>query len=71
MNLGENIRYIRNLRGITLEQLGNSVGLSSQYLSMFERGLKTPDVHQLVSICFVLKCTPNDLLGFYPRKEMI
>lgn len=67
MNVGQNIRAIRKLQGITLEEVGNSLGVSKQFIVKLEQGLRTPNLSQLVDICEVLHCTPNDVLKF--RKE--
>lgn len=69
MNVGENIRAIRELQGITLEQVGNSLGTSKEFIFQLEKGLRVPNLRQLLAMCNVLHCTPNDILGFNFRKE--
>lgn len=64
MNVGENIRAIRKLQGITLEQVGNRLGTSKEFIFQLEKGLRVPNISQLLVICEVLHCTPNDILGF-------
>lgn len=64
MNVGENIRAIRKLQGITLEQVGNGLGTSKEFIFQLEKGLRVPNISQLLVICEVLHCTPNDILGF-------
>lgn len=43
--LGQRIRQQRQLKGLTMEQLAEMVGLSKNYISMIERGERFP-VHQ-------------------------
>ena len=69
MNVGQNIRAIRKLQGITLEEVGNSLGVSKQFIAKLEQGLKTPNLSQLIDICEVLHSTPNDVLNVKFRKE--
>ena len=69
LNVGSTIRAIRELQGITLEEVGNSLGTSKEFIFQLEKGLRVPNIHQLAIICNVLHCTPNDILGFTDRKE--
>jgi transcriptional regulator with XRE-family HTH domain len=69
MNIGQNIRAIRKLQGITLEEVGNSLGVSKQFIAKLEQGLRIPNLSQLIDICEVLHCTPNDVLNVNFRKE--
>lgn len=62
MNVGENIRAIRTAQGLTLEQVGKSLGVSKQFILQLEKGLRTPNLSQLLEICDILCCTPNDIL---------
>ena len=64
MNVGENIRAIRQLQGITLESVGKSLGTSKEFIFQLESGLRVPNLTQLITICQTLNCTPNDILGF-------
>lgn len=52
--LGNRIREFRLERGLTLEQLADSSGLSASYLSTIERGLKKPSIPVLKSIADAL-----------------
>ena len=48
--LGQRIRQQRQLKGLTMEQLAEMVGLSKNYISMIERGEKVPSTSTLVKI---------------------
>jgi transcriptional regulator with XRE-family HTH domain len=69
LNVGSNIRAIRERHGITLEQVGECLGTSKEFIFQLEKGLRIPNINQLISICSVLHCTPNDILGFNKQKE--
>ncbi len=44
MNIGNKIRELRKRRGITQEQLANSIGISFQAISKWENGIALPDI---------------------------
>ncbi|MBE6640594.1 MAG: helix-turn-helix transcriptional regulator [Ruminococcaceae bacterium] len=44
MNIGNKIKELRKLRGITQEQLANSIGISFQAVSKWENGIALPDI---------------------------
>lgn len=44
MNIGQKIRELRKARGITQEQLAESIGISFQAVSKWENGISMPDI---------------------------
>lgn len=44
MNIGNNIKELRKSRGITQEQLANSIGVSFQAVSKWENNIALPDI---------------------------
>ena len=44
MNIGTNIKKLRKLRGITQEQLAESIGISFQAVSKWENNIALPDI---------------------------
>ena len=42
-----NIKYYRNMRNFTQEQLGELSGISTDYISELERGKKVPSIKRL------------------------
>lgn len=61
--IGDNIRKFRQKMNLTQEQLGNSVGVSSQAVSKWECGDNIPDTTLIVSIANVLDVSTDRLLG--------
>lgn len=61
--VGRNFARIRRERGLTQEQVEERCGLSQQYLSGLERGLRNPTVVTLFEIAQALGVTPVDLIG--------
>lgn len=60
--VGENVRRIRQDRGLTQEQFADQSGFSQQYLSGLERGRRNPTVVTLFELASALDVTPVDLL---------
>ncbi|HNP15232.1 MAG TPA: helix-turn-helix transcriptional regulator, partial [Terrimesophilobacter sp.] len=48
--LGQRIRHFRSVAGLTLEQLGNEVGIAGSQLSLMENGRREPRLSLLQSI---------------------
>jgi DNA-binding XRE family transcriptional regulator len=62
--LGKKIQQIRKSQKISQEQLAFESGLSRQYISYLESGLKSPTIDTLLSISEVLNIHVKDLLDF-------
>ena len=54
VSIGERIRYFRQLRGITLKKLAETVGITSSMLSQIERDLANPSLNTLRTISAAL-----------------
>jgi len=61
--VGENVRRIRQDRGLTQEQFADLSGFSQQYLSGLERGRRNPTVVTLFELATALKAQPVELLA--------
>ena len=61
--IGKRIQEVRKERGLTQEQLSQIVGLSPNYLSNIETGLKTPKLDTFIAIINALQCDANTLLA--------
>lgn len=48
--IGSRIKDIRNKKGITQEQLSESVGINPKYLSSIERGKENPTLNILLQL---------------------
>lgn len=60
---GEAVKAHRLRLGLTQLQLANAMGWESQgRISNYERGLRRPQHKELVRLCQIFGCTPNDLL---------
>lgn len=61
-SIGKNIRHFRNLKNISQEILAEKTNLSTNYISMIERGEKIPSLTSLIRIANALEVTSDMLL---------
>lgn len=65
MSIGERIRFIRNIRGITQKYLGILVGFSEKTadvrMAQYESGSRTPKAELVEKVAEVLDVSPNAL----------
>lgn len=63
MNIGENLKHIREARNMTRTALAAKVGVSLPMISQIERGTKAMSVQLAIAIADALDCTVADLCG--------
>ena len=63
INLGENIKALRQEKSITQETLANYLGVSFQSVSKWERGLTYPDITLLPALAVFFGVSTDELLG--------
>lgn len=77
-SVGIALRIFRNRSGLTLEKLGERLGVSASYISRLETGKQYPSIGTLIKFACALEVRPGELLdeisireGFLPedRKE--
>ena len=68
MNIGENIRALRREKGVTQEQLAESIGISFQAVSKWENGITLPDITLVPMLAAYFGVTTDRLLSFDRRK---
>ena len=64
MDIGENIRKVRDLKGFSQQALAESIGLSQKQLSRIETNQVSPTFDTLEKICEALGITLKNLLQF-------
>lgn len=70
-SFGKRIRSLRRVRDLTQEELAESVGCSTEYVSRIERGLVSPSFEILSALATALKVDVSALFDFSelsPRK---
>ncbi len=66
MDLGEKIKQLRNHKKLTIKQMSQLTGLSTGFISQFERGITTIDVKHLNTIADILE---TDLASLFAKEE--
>lgn len=59
---GQKLKNVRKSQGYTQASFAEKVGLSTNYYSAIENGLKIPQLDTLVEICNALKISLDDIL---------
>ena len=61
--VGKRIKYYRQKRGLTQEQLAFDIHTSAAYISNIERSIKKPSLQTIILISEVLEISVDELLG--------
>lgn len=61
MNFGDNVRALREKRGITQSELSQAVGVAQATFAQYEVGAKAPNVYVAVKIAKILGTTVEQL----------
>jgi len=61
--MGARIRFLRQQRGITLEELSRSAGLTKSFVSKVERGASVPSISTAMKLAQSFKISVGQLLG--------
>ncbi|MDD6202983.1 MAG: helix-turn-helix domain-containing protein [Lachnospiraceae bacterium] len=64
MNIGNRLKELRIMKGLTQEELADRAELSKGFISQVERDLTSPSISTLVDI---LQCLGTDLSDFFTR----
>ena len=64
--ISESIRTLRRERGLTQEQLGEKLGVSSQSVSKWESGTTLPDVSMIIPLSSVFGVSTDVIFGVTP-----
>lgn len=61
----ENLKTAMKDKKIKQEEMANKLNTTQQNISLYTRGLRTPDINTIRKICEMLEVTPNELFGIY------
>jgi transcriptional regulator with XRE-family HTH domain len=70
-NFGENLRIIRQAKGISQEVMAIGLGISQSTYSKIERDPKVPDLDQVEKICRLLEVEPPVLLSGRKLEDLV
>ncbi len=68
MLIGDRVKYLRELKGLTQEELAAKVGMSPSAMGMIEQNRRNPRYEKLDILADVLETTTDYLLG---RTELV
>ena len=74
MALKDQLKELRAARGMTQETVAEELGVSSQTVSKWERGLLSPDISLLPKIAILYQCSIDSLFqmnDYFPFCEYI
>ena len=69
--LGENIKKYRLLRGLSLREFGEKVGLTQTSILKYENNQLKPDGEKLIKFAEILNCTVLDLLKDQSKRQAL
>jgi transcriptional regulator with XRE-family HTH domain len=59
---GKALRHFRQARGVSQERLGLEAGFDRTFISLLERGLRSPTIRTLVKLAEVLEVRPSEIV---------
>lgn len=57
------LKEYRETLKLSQAEVAEMFGLTQQAYSRWEKGLSFPNAQQIIKLCEIFKCTPNDLFG--------
>ena len=68
MDIGKNIKTMRQSRQITQNELANKLNVTNKAISSWERGRTEPNMGMIEEMCKVFVCTKTELIdGIIPE----
>ncbi len=61
-NMGENVRRLRTVKGLTQEQLAQAIGISQTMIMRIENGSKLPGIATVIAIADFFQCSLDMLV---------
>lgn len=61
-NMGENVRRLRTVKGLTQEQLAQAIGISQPMIMRIENGSKLPGIATVIAIADFFQCSLDMLV---------
>lgn len=69
MDMAERIQYLRKSKGISQEQLAETLGISRQAVSKWESGQSSPDIEKLIAMSELFDTTTDYMLKGTEQKD--
>ena len=62
IKFSDNLKALRNGRGLTQEEFGKAIGVNKRTVSTWEKGISEPNLHTIAKICEFFDETFDSLL---------
>ena len=62
MKFNEKLKFLREKKGYTQEEIAHKLNISRQSISKYENGINEPDIETIKKLCNILDCSLNELL---------
>ena len=69
--LPENIKNFRIIRGYSQKELADMLHKSPNVISNWERGINSPEVDLVETMCKIFQCSPNEIFGWEESQELV
>jgi transcriptional regulator with XRE-family HTH domain len=69
MNVGTQLKAIREERSLSQSVLGRLAGIPVFWIKQYEATTREPNVHNLRRLCVALDCSADKMLGLTGRPE--
>lgn len=69
MNIGEQIKSLRQQRGVSQEILAQQLGVSAQAVSRWETGITAPDISMLPTLAYYFQVSIDILCQYHPEEH--
>lgn len=63
ISFGRVLKRLRQIQGLSQEELGFRSGYHRTYISLLERGLKSPSLNTIFKMAKTLEINPSDLIS--------
>lgn len=64
MNNHLKLKEMRELSKLSQRDVANMLDIAQPHYCRWEKGQTFPNAKQIIMLCELFKCTPNDLFGF-------
>jgi transcriptional regulator with XRE-family HTH domain len=68
-NIGDNIKRLREISGLTQKQVASQIGKTSNVISNWEKNINSPDIDSVLDLCELFKVDANTILGFGKKEK--
>jgi len=65
------LKFYRENSGKSQREISELIGLTQQAYSRWEKGKSFPNANQIIKLCQIFHCSPNDLFGFRGVHEVV